>query len=94
MRESLFDVILEDYITSSLLPEVVEEESRNIVMQTLKKYDGRVESKQRKSVNIFAQEKLLDSSSLEHLLTLIAKNGKVFTDDVHKGRILDGGLNT
>ena len=93
VRESLFDVILEDYITSSLIPEVVEEESRSVVMETLKKIDGRMETKQRRSVNMFAQEKLLDSSGLQHLLTLVAKNGKVFTDDVHKGRILDGMSN-
>ena len=90
VREAIFDVILEDYINSNLIPEVVREQSRDVVIETLKKFDSRVESKQRRAVNSYAKEKLMDTFSLDHVLDLIAKSGQIFTDDQHKEKMLDG----
>ena len=90
MREAIFDVILEDYIENDLLAEVIREESRDVTIETLKKLDSRVEWKQRRAVNSFAKDKLVDSFSLDHVLDLIAKSGRIYTDDMHREKILDG----
>ncbi|XP_063723624.1 uncharacterized protein LOC134851453 isoform X2 [Symsagittifera roscoffensis] len=89
VREAIFDVILEDYIENDLLAEVIREESRDVTIETLKKLDSRVEWKQRRAVNSFAKDKLVDSFSLDHVLDLIAKSGRIYTDDMHREKILD-----
>ncbi|XP_075243281.1 uncharacterized protein LOC142337713 isoform X2 [Convolutriloba macropyga] len=89
VREAILDVILEDFIDEEIVPEVVAEESREVVVETVRKLDSRVEWKQRRAIRQVAREQLIDGSSLDHLLDLIAKSGRIFTEDQHRENILD-----
>ncbi|XP_075243285.1 uncharacterized protein LOC142337713 isoform X5 [Convolutriloba macropyga] len=92
VREAILDVILEDFIDEEIVPEVVAEESREVVVETVRKLDSRVEWKQRRAIRQVAREQLIDGSSLDHLLDLIAKSGRIFTEDQHRENILDGSF--
>ncbi|XP_077985179.1 uncharacterized protein LOC144439821 [Glandiceps talaboti] len=88
VREAIFEVILEDYI-DDFVNEEVQNLHKELAEETLARYDAAVIKKQHREVATHAGDVVIDSFFLDYLLTMIARNGKIWTEREYFDKFLD-----
>nr|KAG5705384.1 hypothetical protein BaRGS_011156 [Batillaria attramentaria] len=84
-----FELIAEDFIEKEVIAPEVEEEATAVATEILQHYDNKVTKRELREVTKKANGQLVDSLFMGYLLSVIARQGKLWTQDDHANRLLD-----
>ncbi|XP_061185672.1 uncharacterized protein LOC133193756 [Saccostrea echinata] len=85
----VFEMVMEEFIQNYVIEQELEDELPKIAKEVLEHYDTKIEKKELREVSKKAQDKLLESVTLEYLLSLISRQGKVWNESDHANKYLD-----
>ncbi|XP_025102373.1 uncharacterized protein LOC112568978 isoform X2 [Pomacea canaliculata] len=89
LNEVQFELIAEEFIQEEVIAPEVEEESTSIAKETLKHYDNKVARREFSEVFRKAGQQLADSMLVGYLMSVIARQGKLHTQNDHNNKYLD-----
>ncbi|KAG7483889.1 hypothetical protein MATL_G00043080 [Megalops atlanticus] len=92
VEEAQTEMALDDVIESELLPEVIAEEARAVALSELAESDTQVTIKQLTQVMHYANNRLMDTFLMGHLVELVANQGRCFAEMDQSGKLLDGWM--
>ncbi|XP_076438564.1 uncharacterized protein LOC143277570 [Babylonia areolata] len=83
------DLIAEEFIEDEVIAAEVEEEAAAVANEILHHYDNKITRRELKEVTKKANGQLADSLLMEYMLSVIAHQGKIWTQDDYNERYLD-----
>lgn len=89
LDDVLFDLICEDFIAKEVIAPEVEEEAQAVATEILQHYDNKLTKRELKEVTRKANGQLIDSLLMDYMMSVLSRQGKLFTQDDHANRHLD-----
>lgn len=92
INDIVTDIVLENIIEDDIIVQEVDEEAPEIAQEVLNQYDSKIEKRELKEVAKQAGDKLQESVLLDYILSLIASQGRVWSESDHANKYLDNLL--
>ncbi|XP_060703024.1 uncharacterized protein LOC132829686 isoform X4 [Hemiscyllium ocellatum] len=92
VKETVNETLLEGILQEDILPEVLDEEMRNVAVLLLSEYDTETHEEQQQAVSTNADQRLLDMFLLEGLLKILRNQGRELSEMIELDRLLDGWM--
>ncbi|XP_059812987.1 uncharacterized protein LOC132385167 isoform X3 [Hypanus sabinus] len=89
VKETVNEMILEEILWEDIVPDVLDEEMRNVALLQLCEHVTKVYEEQLEEVRIYAGKRLIDMFLLEILLKTLANKGRASSEKVELDRLLD-----
>ncbi|XP_048258055.1 uncharacterized protein LOC124113541 isoform X2 [Haliotis rufescens] len=89
LEEAVFDIIAEDFLEDEVIGPEVEDEAVVVAKDIIQHYDSKITRREMKSVKEMAGDRLVESLCLDYLLSLISRQGKVWTESDFANRFVD-----
>ncbi|XP_041372596.1 uncharacterized protein LOC121385871 [Gigantopelta aegis] len=89
LEDCMFDMAAEDFLEEHVIGPEVDEESFGVATDVIKHFDNKVTQQQLKAIRHQAGDKLVDSFCLEYLLSLVSRQGRVWTESDFASKYLD-----
>ncbi|KAL4228739.1 hypothetical protein ACF0H5_011782 [Mactra antiquata] len=89
IEDAVFEIIAEEFIKYEVIESELEEEIPEIAKSVLSHYDTKVMKRELKEVSSQAGDKLMESIMIDYLLTLLARQGNVWTESDHANKFMD-----
>ncbi|XP_071111289.1 uncharacterized protein [Haliotis cracherodii] len=89
LEEAVFDIIAEDFLEDEVIGPEVEDEAVVVAKDIIQHYDSKITRREMKSVKEKAGDRLVESLCLDYLLSLISRQGKVWTESDFANRFVD-----
>ncbi|XP_067910280.1 uncharacterized protein [Heterodontus francisci] len=89
VKEAVSEILLEGILQEEILPDVLDEEVRNVAVLQLSEYDTEMYEQQQEEVRTNAEKRLIDMFLLENLLKIIGSQGTAFSEKIELDRLLD-----
>ncbi|KAK7106141.1 uncharacterized protein [Littorina saxatilis] len=84
-----FDIVAMEFIEEEVIAAEAEEEAASVAAEMLQHYDNKITRRELKEVSKKANGLLGDSLLMNYMLSVIARQGKIWTQDDHNNRYLD-----
>ncbi|XP_043533009.1 uncharacterized protein LOC122540862 [Chiloscyllium plagiosum] len=92
VKETVNETLLEGILQEDILPEVLDEEMRNVAVLLLSEYDTETHEEQQQAVSTNADQRLLDMFLLEGLLKILRNQGRELSEMIELDRLLDSWM--
>ncbi|KAK3588818.1 hypothetical protein CHS0354_028467 [Potamilus streckersoni] len=89
LEDAVFEIYAEEFIEKEVIATELEEEVPEIAKEVLSHYDNKITRREMLEVSNQAGEKLIDSFMLEYLITLVARQGYVWTESDYANKLMD-----
>ncbi|GFN85328.1 hypothetical protein PoB_001183400 [Plakobranchus ocellatus] len=89
LEDTLFDIMADDFIEREVITSEVKEESEAIAREVIQHYDSKVMKREFREVSQKATHKLADTILMSYMMSVVAQQGKIWTEDDHYNRQLD-----
>ncbi|XP_058866251.1 uncharacterized protein LOC117397338 isoform X1 [Acipenser ruthenus] len=92
VREVQAGLAVDSVLEEELLPEVVSEEARTVVLSVLGEHDSEISRLQLAQVSHYAARRLMDSFLMDHLVALVENHGQSFVQKEQSRKLLDSWI--
>ncbi|XP_072885940.1 uncharacterized protein [Hemitrygon akajei] len=92
VKETVNEMVLEEILWEDIVPDVLDEEIRNVALLQLCEQVTKVYEEQLEEVRIYAGKRLIDMFLLEILLKTLANKGRASSEEVELDRLLDSSM--
>ncbi|RXM94199.1 hypothetical protein EOD39_18251 [Acipenser ruthenus] len=92
VREVQAGLAVDSVLEEELLPEVVSEEARTVVLSVLGEHDSEISRLQLAQVSRYAARRLMDSFLMDHLVALVENHGQSFVQKEQSRKLLDSWI--
>ncbi|KAL5019724.1 hypothetical protein ScPMuIL_002616 [Solemya velum] len=89
VNDAFTDLVAEDIIEEALIIPVIDEDAPEIATEVLDHYDSQIVRRELKEVSHQAGDKLIDSVCMDYLISLISRQGIVWTESDHANKHMD-----
>ncbi|XP_063416797.1 uncharacterized protein LOC134699040 [Mytilus trossulus] len=89
INDVITDAVIEQIIEEDILVQEVDEEAPEIAEEVLSQYDSKIERRELKEVAKQAGDKLQESILLDYILSMVASQGRVWSQSDHANKYLD-----
>ncbi|XP_041098454.1 uncharacterized protein LOC121309539 isoform X2 [Polyodon spathula] len=92
VREVQTGLAVDSVLEEELLPEVVSEEARAVVLSVLGEHDSEISRLQLAQVSRYTGQRLVDSFLMDHLVALMENHGQSFVQKEQSRKLLDSWI--